>query len=198
MDKRTKTRSQYNADLANLHKRLRGGHVLRYHTRPELIDGQNVAAHTWRTMVILQTLWPDISKNGLLYMMYHDVAEAETGDMPATTKWKYPELNKMMGIVEREYEERIGLENFEAILTKEEQDKCDVADKLELVFHCYRLMQQGNTLADDVFSKGTDYLMQRYGKEAFFSPVKEILNALSSEYRKPSRLQVTLEQFSNL
>ena len=77
MDKRIKKQAQSNVsitsiatkvkkttNLRRLYDRLRGGHVLRYHTRPEIADGQNVAAHTWRAMVILQTLFPDISKSG--------------------------------------------------------------------------------------------------------------------------------------
>jgi 5'-deoxynucleotidase YfbR-like HD superfamily hydrolase len=213
MDTRLKTRSQRDANIMNvyhklhgetvgtlkrIYKRLRGGHVLRYHTRPELMDGQNVAAHTWRTMTILHTLWPDVSKNCLLNMLYHDVAEAETGDMPATTKWKYPELNEIMARVERDYENSIGVGDTIYKVSEEERAMCDIADKLELVFHCYRLMQQGNTLANDVFLKGVNYLQEKHLGKPYFEPVQEILNALTSEYHKPPRLQVTLEQFSNL
>ena len=67
MDQRTKTPTQRNVDLKAIHQRLKGGHVLRYHAKPEIADGQNVAAHTWRAMVILQTLWPDSSKNAMIH-----------------------------------------------------------------------------------------------------------------------------------
>jgi 5'-deoxynucleotidase YfbR-like HD superfamily hydrolase len=109
MDTRLKTQPQRDANLRALHSRLKGGHVVRYHTRPELADGQNVAAHTWRVMVVIHTLWPEQStKNLLLHALYHDVAEAEVGDMPATTKWKYPELNNLMRRVESGVRVRAG------------------------------------------------------------------------------------------
>ena len=191
MDKRIKKQAQSNVsitsiatkvkkttNLRRLYDRLRGGHVLRYHTRPEIADGQNVAAHTWRAMVILQTLFPDISKSGLLHMMYHDVAEAETGDIPATTKWKYDDLSKLMLQIETEYEQKIGIGPTIINVSQQEQEMCDIADKLELVFHCYRLMQQGNSLAEDVFIKGCNYIQDRYEKQDYYAHVIEIIKDL--------------------
>jgi 5'-deoxynucleotidase YfbR-like HD superfamily hydrolase len=178
MDKRLETGSHRNDNLNRIHKRLLGGHVVRYHTRPELADGQNVAAHTWRAMVILQTLWPEVSKNCLIHMLYHDVAEAETGDMPATTKWKYEDLALLMNKVEREYEQSIGVGLADWEITETEKALCNIADKLELVLHCTRMMQQGNMLAKDVFMKGVNYLEERYSKLEEFKPVKEIIAEL--------------------
>lgn len=198
MDTRLKTQPQRDdylkskERLKKLHNRLRGGHVLRYHTRPEIMDGQNVAAHTWRTMVILNTLWPNTTKDCLLKMLYHDIAESETGDVPATTKWKYPELEKILVNIEQDHEKSLGVGDNNYLLINEERLKCDVADKLELVFHCYRLMQQGNTLAHDVFVKGTEYLQKKYRGQKFFEPVQEILDDLTTEHQKSRRLQTIL------
>ena len=162
MDQRTKTPTQRNVDLKAIHQRLKSGHVLRYHAKPEIADGQNVAAHTWRAMVILQTLWPDSSKNAMIHMMYHDVAEAETGDIPATTKWNYPQFAETLQQIEYDYENKldIGFEKF-PVDTKE-RDMCDIADKLELTMHCFRLMQTGNTFAHEVFNTGVRYLTKTY------------------------------------
>ena len=51
MDTRIKRKTYRNANLKHLYEKIKGGHVTRYHTRPELTNGQNVAAHTWRAMV---------------------------------------------------------------------------------------------------------------------------------------------------
>jgi 5'-deoxynucleotidase YfbR-like HD superfamily hydrolase len=182
MDTRLKTQPQRDANLRALRSRLKGGHVVRYHTRPELADGQNVAAHTWRVMVVIHTLWPEQStKNLLLHALYHDVAEAEVGDMPATTKWKYSELNNLMRRVESEYESKLGV----AIpVSPDEQKIADIADKLELVLHCYRLMQRGNGLAEDVFHRGCDYLKDKYKGHPVFQPAEEVINELLQSLTK--------------
>ena len=85
-----------------LRKRLQGGHVVRYHTIPEVGANQNVAAHTWRAMVILDTLWPDTPLEVFQELLYHDIAEFQLGDLPATTKWKYKELTKLYNEAEEE------------------------------------------------------------------------------------------------
>jgi len=187
MDKRIKTQPQSDANLTRVYKRLKGGHVVRYHTRPELADGQNVAAHTWRAMVILQTLWPDVSKNCLLHMMYHDVAEAETGDMPATTKWKYDGLADLMNKVEHDYEKSIGVGPLVFPVTTYERALCDIADKLELIMHCYRLMQRGNMLAEDVFMKGINYLDDTYDNLKEYQPAREVIYDLQGSQPHPTK-----------
>lgn len=198
MDKRLEAQPFNNDNLTRIYKKFKGGHVVRYHTRPEIMDGQNVAAHTWRAMVVLHTLWPDASKNCLLHMMYHDVAEAETGDMPATTKWKYPELNQLMQQVESDYEMSIGVGEVIFKVSETEKAYCDIADKLELVFHCYRLMQKGNTLARDVYLKGIEYLEKKYSGKDYFAPAQEMIDALTTENKKSAEVPVTLAQVSKL
>ncbi len=194
MDKRPEAQSLNDDNLTRIYKKFRGGHVVRYHTRPEIMDGQNVAAHTWRAMVVLHTLWPDASKNCLLYMMYHDVAEAETGDVPATTKWKYPELAQLMQQVESSYEETLGVGGSAFNLTEAEKHYCDIADKLELVFHCFRLMQQGNSLARGVYLKGVEYLKDNYSSKDYFAPVQEVISALGESLS--TKNEITLNAMS--
>ena len=179
-----KFKKQPDDELTRLHDRLKGGHVMRYHTRPELTEGQNVAAHTWRAMVILQTLWPDVSKNCLLHLLYHDVAEAEMGDVPATTKWNYPEINKLMVHAEKNYEALIGVGEIVHQVTEEDKKKCDIADKLELVLHCYRLMKQGNLMGQDVLWNGLSYIESNYSKEPFYKPVGKLKRILWNQIKK--------------
>ena len=165
-------------ELELLQKRLRGGNVLRYHTRPEIMDGQNVAAHTWRAVVILHTLFPYVSINAVLYMLYHDVAEFETGDMPATTKWKYDKLSELMNQVESDYEKQLGIGSSCIEVTEKEKKLCDISDKLELVLHCHHLLKQGNTQAEDVFVRGYIYLRTKYKDDPSFKIVIPILEEL--------------------
>ena len=185
-------------NLKLLDKRLRGGHVLRYHTRPELLNGQNVAAHTWRAVVILHTLWPDVSKNAILHMLYHDVAEFETGDMPATTKWKYDKLAELMNKVESDYEDQLGIGKNVIEVSKEERALCDIADKLELVLHCHRLLQEGNTRAEDVFIKGYNYLRSKYKDNENFKIVVPILEELTDTNPRTESIKDMLEKLYSM
>jgi 5'-deoxynucleotidase YfbR-like HD superfamily hydrolase len=185
-------------NLKLLEKRLRGGQVLRYHTRPEIMNGQNVAAHTWKTVVILHTLWPDVSKNTLLHMLYHDVAEFETGDMPATTKWKYDELAQIMNRVESDYEDQLGIGENTIKVSPREKSLCDMADKLELVFHCHRLLKEGNTHAEDVFIKGYNYLRSKYKNNKDFKIVVPILEELAKTNPRKDSIQDMLEKLYSM
>ena len=164
--------------MRKLHKRLQGGHVARYHTRPEVGNNQDVAGHSWRASVILTTLWPDISREAILWVIYHDVAEAELGDLPATTKWNYPAIAKLYKKAEQEYENRLDLP-LNRELTKEEQRKIKICDMLELVFHCKRQTQMGNTLALPIYLKGVKFLENTFSEFPEYEVVQSVLNELS-------------------
>jgi 5'-deoxynucleotidase YfbR-like HD superfamily hydrolase len=183
MDTRTNGKPQRDANLEDVLERLKGGHILRYHTRPDCGDGQNVAAHTWRAMVILQTLWPDLSKNALLHLMYHDIAESRTGDIPATTKWDYDRLAVEVAKIEFKYNCELGV-NFP--VTDKEKDCCDIADKLELVFHCQRMYLRGNYLAGDIIVNGRDYLDHKYRGRPHYDIAKNVLIELLDNDLNPS------------
>lgn len=161
-----------------LQKRLRGGDVLRYHTRPEVADNQDVAAHTWRALVLLTTLWPECSKESILFVLYHDVAELEVGDIPATTKWKNSNFAKALSIIEKDYEELLDLPIKYTDLTKQDQHKVKIVDILELVFHCKKQMDKGNTLAKDVFNRGVDFLYSNFNYHPEYVLIELILEKM--------------------
>ena len=89
-------------------KMLSGGEVKRYHTL-STIGEQTVASHSWGVTLIMVWLKPDISKTAMLKALTHDVAEKQTGDMPAPTKWNNPELAKELSMVEKDIEEALGV-----------------------------------------------------------------------------------------
>ena len=161
--------------LKKLHQRLQGGHVVRYHTRPDVGKGQTNASHSWRAMVILTTLWPDIDKKALIWLLYHDVAEAELGDLPATAKWKYENLAFAYKECETEWEKKLELPYSFEDLSKQDQEKVKMADMLELILHCKRQMQLGNTLAEPVYLKGREYLFSQFSNLKDFEVVKSVL-----------------------
>ena len=100
--------------------------------------------------------------------------------------------------VENDHEDKIGVGSRIYKVTVLEKSLCDIADKLELILHCYRLMQTGNSLAEDVFIKGINYLQENYRKLDEFQQVQEIINALTIENKKSTAVQATLENLYKL
>ena len=145
-----------------IQKRLRGGDVLRYHTRPEVADRQDVAAHTWKALVLLTTIWPECSRESILFVLYHDIAELEVGDIPATTKWKNHRFSEALSVIEKNYEKLLDLPVKYTDLSKQDQQRVKIVDILELVFHCHKQIQKGNVLALDVFYRGVNYLHSNF------------------------------------
>jgi len=178
------------ADLSiNLHKRLRGGYVMRYHITPEVGNGQNVGEHTWRACVILHTLWPDASRDALLHMMYHDVAEAELGDLPAPVKWKYEGLAKEYTKAEKDYEVALGVHSS---LNKQDAERCKMADMLELILHCARQLMLGNNYALHVYKNGLRYMYGTFQTSKDFPPVQRVLDDIQNAIDGQDTLQRAL------
>ena len=59
-------------------------------------------------------------------------------------------------------------------------------------------MQTGNSLAEDVFIKGINYLQENYRKLDEFQQVQEIINAITLKNKEPSTVQTTLENLYKL
>ncbi len=72
------------------------GRIRRLHIRPMNGDEQNVAAHTWGVAMILLDLFPDVSREALVFTLRHDVPEVVTGDIPANVKWDNPEIDRAL------------------------------------------------------------------------------------------------------
>ena len=165
-------------------RRLRSGQTLRYHTTPRIGNGQTVAEHAWRATVLLHTLWPDrASPEALLYMLYHDAAEQELGDIPAPTKWGYPALAEHYTAAEREVERELELPYHREILSADEYILCKMADMLELVDHtAHRLICGDHSFeARNIYWNGRKHLLKTYGTNYLFPPAHKFLEHLHAQ-----------------
>ena len=134
---------------------LEGGEVKRYHTLAT-IGEQTVGSHSWGVALILNWLKPDISKTAILKALTHDVAEKQTGDMPAPTKWNNKELALELSTVEKGIEQKLGID-YE--LTAEEKEFFKQSDLFELLLYCVNQRSLGNTNVNVVFSNGVEKLV---------------------------------------
>lgn len=70
------------------------GQIERYHTWPRILK-QSVGEHTWQFIRILYTVWPDVPREIILWVMFHDVGEM-AGDIPFPWKLRVPDLGAGM------------------------------------------------------------------------------------------------------
>ena len=86
----------------NLLKVLDTGRVERYHCAP-VRDKQCLDAHHWEVAIILEYIYPQCTKQLLLYALTHDCGEAYAGDMSGLVKLQYPALKKMLDKIEHSF-----------------------------------------------------------------------------------------------
>ena len=149
--------------------------INRYHTVPLGGLRQTVGAHSYAVVVLLDQLWDNCSKNLLLSALYHDVPEIVLGDIPATAKWSYPDVQKVFKKAEQKVMKDL---DIDFVLTDRELNRLKMADMLELVMYCHKL-NDSNPRMKLIMQTGVNYLMDNYSKLPDFNPVKQVLRKLN-------------------
>ena len=149
--------------------------INRYHTVPLGGLRQTVGAHSYAVVVLLDQLWDNCSKNLLLSALYHDVPEIVLGDIPATAKWSYPEVQKAFKKAEQKVMRDL---DIDFVLTDRELNRLKMADMLELVMYCHKL-NDSNPRMKLIMQTGVNYLMDNYSQLPDFNPVKQVLRKLN-------------------
>lgn len=121
---------------------LDGGWIERYHIKGQrMLTRQSVAEHSWRMSAIVFAVNPQLSANVLWALLFHDVSERVTGDVPANVKRANPEIERVINEVSTNEEIRLGI-RFN--LTAEEQKLLSWADRFEGALHCLDELEMGN------------------------------------------------------
>ena len=145
--------------------------LLRYHTVANQSERQTVGAHSYAVSVLIDQLWPDSTKQLIIAALYHDVPEIILGDIPATAKWAYPEIQQAFEKAEKKVFDDLGLI---FVLSPEEKLRLKMADMLELVLYTHR-HSQGSDQMKMIMHSGINYLYQKFSDEPDFVPVKKVL-----------------------
>jgi 5'-deoxynucleotidase YfbR-like HD superfamily hydrolase len=136
-------------------KKIRdAGHVRRWHTKRS-IHSQTVGEHTFGVVAVILHLWPDSRVNLIKAAMWHDVPEIATGDVPAPTKRRYPELYAALQEAEHDFEEE---HDLKVTLTIDERNQLKLADWVELVLFAWEEMQAGNKHFSSAYNNGIKYI----------------------------------------
>jgi hypothetical protein len=124
------TSSQITRDSVALSLRHAGG-VERYHTWP-MIHKQRVDAHSWQVMRLYRELFGWARPAVWEFMLLHDVAEIQVGDVPSYIKFNDEPLKAALGRAEIEAMDRAGVKLPELTELEFAQFKlCDILDRWE-------------------------------------------------------------------
>lgn len=121
-----------------------GGEVVRLHTVRTILQ-HNVAEHTFGAMLIGRELCEALGINPLnvmTHLLYHDVDEVATGDVPAPVKWANPGLAEQYKKIAEEFNDLHGVPIVE--LSDTEKKIVKAADYGDLAFRCLQEMKMGN------------------------------------------------------
>lgn len=124
--------------------------VKRFHT-VVVNREQNVGEHTFNVIALIDFIDPLCDKKLWRAALHHDVLESITGDIPATTKWKYPEFSEALTAVEKKLERDYGLD--EDVLYSDDRKLLDYADAMECLLYCLDEMSHGNKTAAIIASR---------------------------------------------
>lgn len=127
------------------------GAVARCHTFPHCGD-YSVGQHSWDAASLLLALHPHPTIALVKAVLWHDVAERWTGDVPAVAKWRSPELVDALALAEARVFDALGIQPLDG-LTLNEQIWLHAVDKLELWLWCKDQLQLGNRRAAAVLGR---------------------------------------------
>jgi len=123
------------------------GDIIRYHTWP-MQQNQTIANHTWNLMRIYCMLFGLPRSEVFYFLIYHDVPEMKTGDMPSYTKLNYPEFRELFDRAEAKGAAEMNL--VLPKLTHEEFLNFKICDMLERIEFAFFEMMKGNRLAEPI------------------------------------------------
>lgn len=119
--------------------------VERCHTIPHHGSYTN-GQHTCDALALLFALHPDPSPRLVKALLFHDVPERWTGDVPAPAKWTPENISPLLGAMESRCLEALGVPSGSG-LDDEEAAWFYAVDKLEMILWCHDQVAMGNMSA---------------------------------------------------
>jgi 5'-deoxynucleotidase YfbR-like HD superfamily hydrolase len=143
------------SELGHMRLLRAGGCVQRYHTARTL-RVQTVADHSWGVAALVAKVYPAAGPTLFRAALFHDVSETFTGDIPATAKWKHPELRAAENAASTHYNTMLGIEHE---LSGFEYSILKWCDMMELLLWCAEEARMGNTFIVDILRNATEYIL---------------------------------------
>jgi len=153
------------------------GETVRFHTMP-ILRPQNIAEHSWHLTMLLYLMYgqtdPGITFELLMAGLTHDMAEHQTGDLPAPAKRAMDERLEIKGAgtfrqawndMEQEILKEQGFD-WESQLSADELNKLKIADAMDGALYCVRERMMGNQLIAPAFLNFSKYIAEELGERA--------------------------------
>jgi 5'-deoxynucleotidase YfbR-like HD superfamily hydrolase len=96
-----------------------------------------------------------MSSRLILAALTHDLAEIETGDIPATAKWESRELCEALNVMEGKFNRRHDLPQPASY---KEDSILKWADTFELCLYSHHQITKGNEYAVEILNNGLEHL----------------------------------------
>lgn len=131
------------------------GSVKRYHTWPT-ITTQTVADHTFHVMRIFYECFPGhVGAVTMHHILYHDMAEIKTGDLPYPIKRDNPTLKAELDVIDNEWYCEMNI--VMPRLSVDEKRCVKMADMLEMMEFAVHEMCLGNKFAEPIWIRLLDW-----------------------------------------
>lgn len=156
--------------------------VRRFHTVPTVHNVETVGHHTAEVIAIIFALYDDTPPVALVRQaLYHDAAEAITGDVPATAKWDFPKIKEALDEAEVEIEMAAG---GSYALDEGEWAVLKFADMFSLVVKATDELRTNNRYFATVYVNGKEYCEKLLANELVnFLPAHDLFNSYMKEIR---------------
>lgn len=129
--------------------------VTRYHTKRTLRQ-QSLGHHSFNMLTMLLVVAPACRKEVIEAVMYHDLPELHTGDVPAPIKRMHPTLGPLLTSIESEL-----YPLFRDIdLTADEVAMVKWLDTMELVLWCLEEKAMGNQYVVHTIVTGMTWVLE--------------------------------------
>lgn len=120
----------------------RGGHTRRFHTE-RFIGEETVGQHSFGVACIITLIEDKPSAELLMAALFHDIAEQDTGDIPAPVKWAHPDLKILLQSIEDLFHHRHD-QQLSPNLSAREHVALKWADSLDLLCTAIEQVELGN------------------------------------------------------
>ncbi len=127
------------------------GLVKRYHTWPT-ITTQSTAEHSWQVYRIYYELFGRPSEGTSYYIMFHDLGEIVTGDLPYPIKSENPQLKKTIDNLEAEAITLMGISSY-VLVDPTEIFRVKLCHMLEMMEFGLQEHNMGNLYAGPIWER---------------------------------------------
>lgn len=148
--------------------------VIRVHTMPT-VHTQSNGEHTFGVIAVLLTICHIPSPQLLRAAVFHDAAEAITGDVPSMTKIHHPKIKEALTEAEESIEREF---DIVSPLTAREKDMLKYCDMMELALFATEETDMGNKRMAVVIRNAL-WVIRKRGLTAVTPAAKELYEFIS-------------------